>query len=898
MKSARFARLNTYARTSLTTGLNKLRRNKAPALLVLVGLLGISLFSSSASFRRQMTPANPNAVEAATSRALTTNPSFLSSSMLVEGIATFADDCTTAQDAFNLGDAMCAKAEGVPASLFPWRVLWIDPAGIVRQSDEAMPNDATEYRFTLPATPTSVVNGQIVDNRGTWRVNLVRSNGSVRQTARFVVSEENNPTSDVFVQKINRSSDGSVPSGGNIDFIIVVGNGGPSPATGVNLVDSLPSGATLVQFSQSSGPACAPADTPNCTIATLAYNERAEFTAIYNVGAAAPGTYETSATASSTSEDPNPTNDTGTTQFTVVAGGGGGTCELICPNNINAIANTTEGGERGAHVTYDEPISSGDCGSVSSVPASGSFFPVGTTVVTATSETGGGSCSFSITVIDTGEDPPTISCPANPAPANADSNCSAGVTVGTATASGNNVTLFATRSDGRPMYTCDDNGNCTRNSSDQPFQVGTTTITWFAFAHDSAGPYTTPGPKEGDTFEEQHRTGAASCTQLVVVNDVTAPTIVAPANQTASADETCMFVLPDYTTSATVSDNCACASSDTSEICDTRHPITITQSPEPGTTVPLGTTTITLTANDGSSNNDGAGNTATAQFTVTVNDTTAPTVTAPADSSADADASCQAPVPDYVSGSTASDNCDSSVTITQSPTAGTLVGPGAHTVTVTATDDAGNFSTDEVVFTVNDVTPPTISCPANITVYLPLNSSATSVVVNFTAPTGTDNCSGATTAQTDGLASGALFPVGTTTNTFTVTDGAGLTASCSFTVTVLYNFTGFFSPVSNPPILNNVNAGRAIPLKFSLSGNKGLDIFAAGYPASEQIACDSSAPLSELEGTVTSGGSTLTYSPDQYHYSWKTESSWAGTCRRLVVKLNDGTEHVALFKFK
>jgi hypothetical protein len=49
---------------------------------------------------------------------------------------------------------------------------------------------------------------------------------------------------------------------------------------------------------------------------------------------------------------------------------------------------------------------------------------------------------------------------------------------------------------------------------------------------------------------------------------------------------------------------------------------------------------------------------------------------------------------------------------------------------------------------------------------------------------GTDNCSGSTTEQTAGLASGSTFPVGTTTNTFKVTDASGNTAECSFTVTV------------------------------------------------------------------------------------------------------------------
>jgi hypothetical protein len=119
-------------------------------------------------------------------------------------------------------------------------------------------------------------------------------------------------------------------------------------------------------------------------------------------------------------------------------------------------------------------------------------------------------------------------------------------------------------------------------------------------------------------------------------------------------------------------------------------------------------------------------------------------------------------------------------------------------------------------------------------------------------------------------------------------------------VTVLYNFTGFFPPISNLPVVNVVNAGRGIPVKFSLSGNKGLNIFAANFPASGVYTCNASDPASDVEGTVTAGSSSLTYDSgsDQYNYVWTTESSWAGTCRQLVIKLSDGSEHRANFKFR
>jgi hypothetical protein len=112
-----------------------------------------------------------------------------------------------------------------------------------------------------------------------------------------------------------------------------------------------------------------------------------------------------------------------------------------------------------------------------------------------------------------------------------------------------------------------------------------------------------------------------------------------------------------------------------------------------GNNFPVGTTTITYTATDD------AGNSSTATQSVTVIDNTAPTTTAPAPTSANADGTGRATIPNVVAGTTASDNCGP-VTVTQSPLAGTVVGVGAYTITITATDAAGNTSTATTTFTV------------------------------------------------------------------------------------------------------------------------------------------------------------------------------------------------------
>ena len=75
-----------------------------------------------------------------------------------------------------------------------------------------------------------------------------------------------------------------------------------------------------------------------------------------------------------------------------------------------------------------------------------------------------------------------------------------------------------------------------------------------------------------------------------------------------------------------------------------------------------------------------------------------------------------------------------------------------------------------------------------------------------------------------------------------------------------------------PRPLSTVVSGGA-----GLDGDQGLDILAASFPQSQQIACAAT---------------------DRYTYVWKTEKSWKGSCRRLTVRLDDGSTHVLPFQFR
>jgi hypothetical protein len=208
----------------------------------------------------------------------------------------------------------------------------------------------------------------------------------------------------------------------------------------------------------------------------------------------------------------------------------------------------------------------------------------------------------------------------------------------------------------------------------------------------------------------------------------------------------------------------------------------------------------------------------------------------------------------------------------------TIAGTGVHTLEAQSSD--GSHATAIVPI---DVTPPVVSV-----------ASATTL---GTAPT--VKC----TDAGSGVLSCTPGPIDTTLGTHTVhvhaVDNAGNVTDVDKTYTV-DNFSGFFQPVDSLPTLNLANAGNAIPMKFGLGLNAGLGVIQQGYPVVQLVACDTSAPLDTIEQTVTANSSSLTYDPtaNQYTYVWKTNTAWAGTCRQFILRLTDGTEHRASFKFK
>jgi hypothetical protein len=213
---------------------------------------------------------------------------------------------------------------------------------------------------------------------------------------------------------------------------------------------------------------------------------------------------------------------------------------------------------------------------------------------------------------------------------------------------------------------------------------------------------------------------------------------------------------------------------------------------------------------------------------------------------------------------------------------------GSYSFRVTASDAAGNTTTTTTTYTIVDRTPPSIviTTPADGAVYTQ-NDAVTADYSCADQPAG----SGLLSCNGD-LAAGAHVDtntVGSRTFTVSATDNANNTATKSSSYRVVYGFAGFSQPVGAFPTANSVKAGEAIPLKFSLHGNRGNDVLSAN--STTWTPCGSSA------ATTAAGSLSYNASLDRYTFLATTNKAWAGTCADLTLMLRDGTAHQARFTF-
>jgi hypothetical protein len=549
--------------------------------------------------------------------------------------------------------------------------------------------------------------------------------------------------------------------------------------------------------------------------------------------------------------------------------------------------------------------------------ASGSLFPLGTTLVSCAATDAAGNSSrgsFNVTVTDQGA--PSLTMPSDV------------VTEATSAAgaiASYDAPVATDDVDASPAVDCD-------HASPSQFALGHTTVTCTAtdaagnsshgsfdvLVHDTTAPalpalsdvtaeatsaagavvsYDTPSATDAVTASPGVECTPASATQFalghttvtctatdaagnsssanfdVIVQDTTAPALPSLSDVTAEATSasgaTVTFATPAATDVVTASPVVVC-------------------SPASESLFALGHTPVTCTATDG------AGNSSSAGFDVIVQDTTAPALPSLSNVVAEATSASGATV-SYGTPS-ATDAVTASPVVGCSPTSGSTFALGHTTVTCTATDGAGNSSSSGFDVIVMDTTAPALTVPSGLAATA---TSAAGAAVTYTGLSATDAVT-ASPAIACTPASGSTLPLGSTTVSCTATDGAGnSSAAKTFKVIVTYSWSGVLQPI-NADGSSVFKLGSTIPVKFQLTNGSANVSNAVAKLLVSKI--DSGISGTESEATSTSAadsGNTFRWDPTarQYIFNLGTKTLTAGTYK-LRIDLGDGTTNTVQISIK
>ena len=300
--------------------------------------------------------------------------------------------------------------------------------------------------------------------------------------------------------------------------------------------------------------------------------------------------------------------------------------------------------------------------------------------------------------------------------------------------------------------------SCTVTSTCQ----GGVTVTWqndVVFAGTCPNKYTITR-----TYLASDQCGnTATCTQLITINDITAPSITCPNSMSVS----CASLVPAPNI-ALVSSSDACGGTVTisfvsdaisAQTCANRYTITRTYRAT-----------------------DACGNSSTCTQIITVNDVTPPSITCPP--AMNISCSGLVPTPD-INLVTATDGCGGVITksfVSDVISSQTCTNKYTITRTYRATDVCGNSATCAQTITVNDIIAPSISCPANLNFYCASEVPA----ANATLISATDNCTGTVTKSfvSDVISNQICANKYTITRTYSATDICGNSSTCAQTIVV------------------------------------------------------------------------------------------------------------------
>jgi hypothetical protein len=702
--------------------------------------------------------------------------------------------CTNPKTSFVLGETVCLKTSGawLPAKGSPQdKIQLIDPNNFIRNNtNQVVTADPQNFTFTLPSTPTTDLGGgNIVNNIGSWagRMARVSDSSGVSQPAPFTVSEPViGPCGTVTCTPASGSA---FPVG--TTTVNCTSTGGPTCSFTVTVLDAQAPTVTCPANITTS-------NTPGQCVAAVTYTtptgtDNCPGTVTVNCSPASGSNFAVgTTTVTCTANDTSPDSPSGTCTFTITVQDTQAPT-VTCPANITVpnAPNTCS-----ANVTYTTPTGTDNCPGTVTVncsPASGSSFPVGTTTVTCTAsdispDSPNGTCTFTVTVTDS--QPPTITCPANITTTSSQGQCGTNVTYPnptiTANCSAGNLTSLCLPPSGSFFPVGVTTVNCTIvNNASKAIARPSGGATCPTVVTQSTSQVITPGNSIACSNEFGHSDTSywrAFNLSAFSINNGFAVQSVDIGIEQALSD-----IPPPKTKAASKFGRTSRPNTPTG----TGQPLIVNLYFNTGGAFPNGTRNLISTANFTISDQSGTIVNLPINGTVPAGTEMVVEIFTPngqIDGNLFFIGSNAAPEtgPSYISA------FDCGIVI-PTPTA-ELNAPNMHIVMNVNGCPTPPGSSCSFTVTVQDVQPPTITCPENLVVPTDLNQC--SAVVKFTPPPISDDCPcDADRGQSPGGAStctvtctppsGSTFQKGTTTVTCIGTDASGNQSQpCSFTITV------------------------------------------------------------------------------------------------------------------
>ncbi len=332
------------------------------------------------------------------------------------------------------------------------------------------------------------------------------------------------------------------------------------------------------------------------------------------------------------------------------------------------------------------------------------------------------------------------------------------------------IQIIAVEDNTGPVVTCPANITIECGSNSGPSTTGQATATDVCgtVANIAYADVTISGPCAAEPIITRTWTATdacgntSSCVQIITTNDSTPPVIVCPSNAVINCSSS---TLPSNTGFATFVPN----SCDVNVVITYSDDFVIQLSPPPCRIIRTWTAT------------DACGNSSTCNQNILLVDGIAPTITCPPNVTV----SCTAnTLPASTGNATATDNCIALPMVTYSDVTSNLGCVNEYTITRTwtAIDECENSNSCVQTIVVDDSTPPTMSCPPNLTIECAANTLPTATG-NTTA---TDNCSGVPVVTYADVtqSSPTCAQEYSITRTWTATDICNNISTCVQTITI------------------------------------------------------------------------------------------------------------------